>query len=659
MSVTEPPYLGAAYYPEDWPLEQIDQDIELMKKAGCNVMRIGEFAWSRMEPQEGQYDFEWLHLVMDKLAEASIATILGTPSATPPAWLSERYPEILAVDDQGVRAQHGARRHACPNSPIYREHCARIVTRMAEEVGDHPGLIGWQIDNEMYPFGARGCCCRFCRRKFQERMRTQYGSIEALNAAWGNDLWSQTYQSFSQIPAPRANVWHHPSLLTAWMRFQSDSIAEFSDVQADVIHKLSDRPVGTDMMPTNGLDYERTFHKLDVVQFNHYHDMSNMWSAGFWMDFIRPIKATPFWNTETQTCWNGATTANGYKEPGFCRANSWMPIALGAEANLYWLWRAHWSGQELMHGSVVDSWGRPLHIIDEVKEIAAGFRAAADFLNGTSPDRTGLAVHFSGFAWCLFDFQPMVNGFRYGDRMISGVYDPIVQAQLRPDILPPAASLDGYRLVYSPFLPCLEENGLRERLRAWMEAGGTWICGPMTDCRDLHSAKYRNAPFSVLEDWTGAYCKFQIPGDPRDFAIRTADGVDTKGSVWYDGLEPRGAEVLATYTEGPLKGLAAAIRKPIGRGQIIMLGTHPQAADLQRLLASVGPKAGVKPVADASDNLLVVPRSGDGMRGLVIVETRNRPGTIRLPQEGTDLLTDRKLSGSVEVPPFGVLVVQL
>ena len=134
----KPPYLGAAYYPEDWPLSQVDEDIALMKQAGMNVMRMGEFAWARMEPQEGQYDFDWLHTAVRKLAKAGIATILGTPTPTPPAWLTERYPESLVMSEHGVRAQHGARRHVCSNSPVYRGHCARIVTRMAEEFGRDP-----------------------------------------------------------------------------------------------------------------------------------------------------------------------------------------------------------------------------------------------------------------------------------------------------------------------------------------------------------------------------------------------------------------------------------------------------------------------------------------------------------------------------------------
>ena len=653
-----PPWFGAAYYPEDWPLEQIDADIALMKQAGMNVMRIGEFAWGRMEPQEGQYDFAWLHLVVDKLGKAGIATILGTPTATPPPWLTERYPEVLFVTDMGVRNQHGARRHVCPNSPVYRDHCARIVTRMAREFGRDPNVIGWQIDNEIYPRGARGCCCPVCHRMFQDAMRTKYGTIEALNAAWGNDLWSQAYQSFGQLPVPRSDTWHHPSLLTAWMVFGSDSYIAYSDHQAGILHALTKQPVGTDMMPLFGLSYHGIHRKLDVAQYNHYNTMDNLWMAPFWMDLCRSLKDRPFWNTETSTCWNGSVAANGYREPGFCRANSWLPFALGGEANLYWLWRSHWSGQELMHGAVVSSTGRPLHIFDEVREIAAGLRAAGGFLNATRPVRTGLALHYSAVASWMLQFQPTVKDFKYTDALLGTVYRPMTRAQLRPDVIDAAADLDGYRVVVTPFLPALDESALRERLKRWIEAGGTWVAGPFTDKRDLHAAKFRHAPYGSLEEWAGVYCKFEIPGDPRQFKLKWRDGTEAAGSVWYDSYELRGAEALATYTEGPMAGLAAVARRRMGKGSVILLGTMPGAAELQKLLLSLCAEADIAPAAEASPNLLVAPRAGRAARGLVVVELENRPATLRLPRPMKDLISGQVCRGEVQVPPYGVRVMK-
>lgn len=654
------PYLGAAYYPEDWPLEQIDDDIAIMKQIGMNVMRLGEFAWSRMEPKEDKFDFDWLHLAVDKLKNANIAVIMGTPTCTPPVWMAEKYPEILVVKDSGQISQHGGRRHACPNNPVYRQYCEKIVTKLAQEFCEDENIIGWQIDNELYPEprNGRGCCCPVCHKKFQEAMKKKFGGIEALNKSWGTDLWSQTYQSFSQLPIPRMDTWHHPSFLTAWMDFQSDSYVDFTEQQADILHKLCKQPVGTDMMCMGGINYHKIHQCLDIVQINNYHQQQDLWEVIFWYDMMRTIKDTPFWNVETSTCWPGSTTANKYRPIGFCRANSWLPIALGGEAVLYWLWRAHWSGQELMHGSVISSCGRPLHIINEVKEIAEGFKKCAKFVNETKPANSGIAVHFSCLAWLMFEFQPMVNGFRYNEKLIKNFYRPLMDASLRADVIDPAMPLESYKVVCSPFLPALDESDLRKRIKAWIKAGGTWIVGPLSDNRTLEATKFKHSPFGSLEQWTETFCEFQIPGDPQDFELEWSDGSKSQGSIWYDCFSKEMAETLAVYTQAPLKGHAAIVRKKLGKGQIIMLGTMPANEELKKLLLSICDGAGIIPSIKTSENLLAVPRKGKTQEGIIAVEFENKSGVLTLDRPATDLLTGRKYKNKIEIEPYGVMVLE-
>ncbi len=659
MRPSNPPYLGAAYYPEDWPLEQIGEDIRLMKEAGCNVMRIGEFAWSRMEPEEGRYDFDWLHLAVEKLGAAGISVIMGTPTCTPPIWLVEKHPEVLFVREDGAPVRHGARRHACPNNPVYRDYCTEIVTRVAEEFGQDDRIIGWQIDNEVYPLtGGKPCVCPVCKKLFAEKMRARYDTIEALNAAWGTDLWSQTYQSFEQIPITDRQTWHHPSLGTAWSEFTSDSYVDFVKHQADILHHLTKHPISTDMMPLTGVDYGDMNKSLDLVQFNHYNDMGSLWYTTFWFDMIRPLKDAPFWNTETQASWNGSVVANDARDPGFCIANTWLPIAQGGEANLYWLWRMHWSGQELMHGAVLSSAGRPKHIFGEVQAISKGFEASADFLNNTRPTRTGLAMHFSHKAAWLFENQPMVAGFNYMESLLGGAYRPVIQSQLRPDVILPSADLSPYKVIYTPFLPALDEVGLRERLQKWIEAGGTWIAGPMTDIRTPDAAKFKDRPFGSLEEWAGVYCKYDVPAMTRKVQVRWADGRESEGSTWFDGFELRGAETLATYGGWPVEGLAAVTRHSMGKGRVVVIGTVLPPQDLQALILSVCKDAGVTPVAQASDNLLVVPRSGSAGQGMVVVEYEDRPATLELPSPMTDLITGATHSGALDLPPYTVMVLK-
>ena len=658
MSKFTPPFLGAAYYPEAWPLEQFDDDINLMKQAGMTVMRIGEFAWSRMEPEEGRYDLDWLHLAVDKLANAGIATIIGTPTCTPPAWLTSKHPEILPVMDDGRRVSHGERHHRCPNVPIYREYSGRIVSILADAFGHDENVIGWQIDNEIHPNGRRGCCCDFCHAKFHRYLADRFDDVATLNAAWGTDLWSQTYDRFDQIPVPITLQRHHPSLIAAWMEFQSDSIAEYVALQATILHERATQPVGTDMMPTQVLDWKTTHDPLDIVQFNHYNTPENLAETVLWMDFSRTLLNAPWWCTETSTCWNGGTSANGYREPGFCRANSWLPIALGGEANLYWLWRSHWSGQELMHGSVIQSCGRPLHIFDEVREVADGFRAAAGFLNDSRPVATGLALHLSGDAWHVYHQQSMTANFAYKERLTRDFHGPLMSAHYRTDVIDPAADLTPYRLVLSPYLPSLEEDDVGKRALDWVRGGGTWTVGPLSDIRTRHATKYGHAPLGHLEKWTGVRSVYQIPSAPRDFAYRWADDTETTGSVWYDAYEAPDIDTLATYTEGPMAGLAAVTRTAIGNGSIVILGTTPHPEDLVKLVDTIAPETGVNPVAGASPNVLVVPRSGDAGEGLVAVEVQNQPARVALDRPGYELLSEEHVEGTLELNPYAVAVVR-
>ncbi len=653
-----PPYLGAAYYPEDWPLEQIDEDIALMKQAGINVMRIAEFAWSRMEPEEGVLDFDWLHLVVSKLADAGIATIMCTPTCTPPAWLVERYPDVLFVDAHGRRAGHGGRRHTCPISPAYRIALRAHRDQNGEGVRarrPHHRLADRQR-------GLRPRRPRVLLSGVHEQipwtMRERFGTIERLNEAWCTGLWSQTYQSFEQLPAPRPDIWHHPSLLAAWDRFHSDSYVDFVEFQADILHRLTDHPIGTDMMIVLGVDHYRMNRDLDVVQFNNYHYHEGFWQSAFWFDYVRSINDRPFWNTETSTCWSGSVVTSGYSEPGFARANSWMPIAMGGEANLYWAWRQHWAGQELLHGSVVQSSGRPMHVFEEVREVADGYRAAEEFINGTRPTGTGLGIHFGHTSHITFKNQPLINGFVYLNRFRESIYRPLIGAQFRPDVIDPSVDLGAYRVIFSPFLPVLDDSGLRERIRDWIERGGTWIAGPLTDIRTPEGTKFTHAPYGSLEEWGGVYCRYQIPGEPRDFAIKWSDGPESSGSLWYDILEPRDCRPLAVYTEGPGAGLAAITTRKLGKGRVVVLGTLPRPDDLLRMFARIACEAGVQPVADASENLLVVPRSGEAGEGVIVVEYQNRPARIALPRSAEDLLTGRMESGEIEIPQYGVKVLR-
>ena len=643
-----PPYIGAAYYPEMWPAEAVDGEIAKMKELGVNCVRVGEFAWSRMEPEEGKFDLAWLENVCDKMYAAGIAVIMCTPSATPPKWLTDKYPETLNVQSNGVPSQFGGRCHVCKSSPVMREKNRIIVRKMAELFGKHPAVIGWQLDNEIFHYGD-GCFCPLCRERFTEYLKDKYKTVAALNAAWGTARWSQTYDGFDKVIPPRHDTWNHPSLVAEWMRFQDETIISYIREQAETVRGYSDAPIGTDMMPMLELSHEKMNAALDVVQINHYDRADELYRTLFLYDQMRPIKERPFWNTETQAGWNGsAFSASGSRPEGNCYVNTWLPVAKGGEMNLYWHWRAHPNGHEIGHGAVCSSSGRFYRVAEEIKRAAAEFRKCAAFLNGTRVE-SDIAIHCSATAAVDFHAAPILENFDYRDILLHNYYPPFRHHNV--DLIDTGHDVDGYSVVISPFLANVEENGLKERMLRWVEEGGTWIVGPMSDIMTDYASRYANAPYSFLEEAVGVYTKFEQPiDDAQVFARWTEDGAPLAVSRCYDAYELRGAEALAEYAGGGLEGYACIARRSVGKGSIILLGSVIGGDDLLRLVA-------IPPIAEASENVALIERGGDA-EGVIAAEIENKEGYAVFEGRYKNLVTGDTVEGKTVIPPYSVLVLQ-
>jgi beta-galactosidase GanA len=653
----KPPYLGAAYYPEDWPDDQIDRDVEKMRRHGITAVRIGEFAWHRMEPAAGEFDFSYFKTVVKKLKAAGIAVVLGTPTATPPIWLSKLYPDVLREEENGRTHSHGGRRHCCSNNPHYVEYSLRVVRKMAEAFADEEAILGWQIDNEIYEWG-NGCFCDDCKRAFEAYLRNKYGTIGALNEAWNLNLFSQWYDDFSQVPAPR-DAWHNPHLQLEYKTFQNDSHIAFVRGQAAALREYVSAPIGTDTMPFNAMDYRRMNETLDVVQFNHYNTRENLWQVCLWFDYLRTLKDRPFWNTETATCWNGSTEiTQSVKPEGFCRVNSWMPIALGGEANMYWLWRTHWAGHELMHGAVLDASGRPMHIVREVERVSREFERASEFLRATRVS-SEIALHFTSKNWIINATQRVVKSLNYMEALDEHFYKPLIDAGLRPDVVDAAQPLDGYRLIVSPMMMTMDEHDLQARMLDWVKGGGVWIAGPLTDVRDERGARYRDRPFGVLEELTGAQWLYNVPDIDGVMGARWTDGDALGGSPWYEMYEDRGGEVLAR-AEAPhsaLNGKAVLLKCRVGKGVVYLLGALPDARGARKLIELAARDAGIA-LPQLEGAVLAVPRAGDGVRGLILIEHAGEAASYRLDRPMTDILTGERLSGALRLEPYAVRVLQ-
>ena len=641
-------YIGAAYYPEMWPKEEIEKDIARCREAGVNVLRIGEFAWGKMEPREGEFHLDWLKEVVDRLYGAGIATVMCTPSATPPRWLLNKYPETRMVMHDLIRADVSSRCHTCKTSSVMREKNRAIVTKLAQMFVHHPGVIGWQIDNEIFPYSG-GCYCENCKNAFRGYLKTKFKTIDALNEAWGMARWSLTHDGFEDIQPPYPRQWRHPSLIKAWHDFQCAQIKSYVEEQADVLHAFGCTNVGTDMMANNALSYDAVNEKLDVVQFNHYNPAKDLPDTAFSYDFLRCVKDKPFWVMETQANWNGSEYADcGYRPAGNCYANTWLPVAHGAEMNLYWLFRAHPNGHEIGHGALYSAAGRAYRTTAEIARAAKDL-AMCNKLLQNSCIRSQIALHYSGTAVNLFDAAPLIKDFSYRDTLIQRYHAVFRHHNI--DVIDMAHALDGYKVVISPFLACVDENGLKERVLEWVRAGGTWIVGPMSDIMDGNVRKYTDAPYSFLEEAAGVGTLAQEPVANDTFTAKWADGTPCSVEMCYDAYECcPGTKSLAVYDRGELSGLSAVTERTVGKGKIVLVGSVLSAADLLRLV-------GLPPIAQASGNVSLVERSGKE-KGIIAVETENAEGYVVLKGRYTDLLTGDLVSGRIVLKPYQTRVLK-
>ena len=529
-----------------------------------------------------------------------------------------------------------------------REKNRMIVTKLAQAFARHPGVIGWQIDNEIFPYSG-GCYCENCKKAFRGYLKEKFKTIGALNEAWGMARWSLTYDSFEDIQPPYPRQWRHPSLRKAWHDFQCAQIKSYVEEQADILHSFGCTNVGTDMMATNALPYYALNEKLDVVQFNHYNPAKDLPETAFSYDFLRCVKDKPFWVVETQANWNGSEYADcGYRPAGNCYANTWLPVAHGAEMNLYWLFRVHPNGHEMGHGALYSAAGRAYRTTAEAARAAKDFAACGNFLQN-SCICSEIALHYSGTAVNLFEAAPLIKDFSYRDTLVKRYHAAFCHHNI--DVIDTAHPLGGYKVVISPFLACADENGLKERVLEWVKAGGTWIVGPMSDIMDGNVRKYTDAPYSFLEEAAGVYTRAQEPVANDVFTAKWADGTPCAVGTCYDGYECRaGTKSLAVYDRGELSGLSAVAERAVGKGKIVLVGSVLSAADLLRLVA-------LPPIAQASANVSLARRSGK-KQGIVAVETQNAEGYIVLKEKYTDLVTGETVSGRAALKPYQVRVLE-
>lgn len=651
--------MGDAWYPEQWPESRWEEDLKMMEAADLKVVRIAEFAWSRMEPSEGRYDLDWLERAIALAAKHHIVSVLGTPTATPPAWLTQKYPDTLRVEQNGQRVTHGNRAHASVSSLRYREFCRQITEQMARRFGHNPNVVGWQIDNE-YGYALMSYD-DITHQKFQDWLKAKYKTLDNLNSRWTTQYWSQAYDNWSEIPIPVGG--HNPGLMLEWKRFVGHEWTEYQQNEIDVIRKFSEPRqfiTGNFMGFFDGFDHYEITAPLTFASWDDYVGSGHVDSAfnGLSHDLTRGFKRQNFWVMETQPGAVNWHSINNFLNRGEARAMAWQAIGHGADDVNYWQWRSALNGQEQYHGVLVGADGMPVPFYDEVSQTAHEFAKVESSFRDTVPVSEVALLYSYDSHWAI-QFQKHTQD--YDDiGLLKSYYRALRQLSQSVDVVSGYAPLDDYKLVVAPNLNVLPKD-LADHLLEYARNGGNLVLGPRSGMKDEYNALLPQRQPGFIAEPLGARVE-QYYALEKDVPVAVSGAWGSgKASIWAEQLKSMAsdAEVLLKYgkSNGWLDDQPAVVTRAYGKGRITYIGAVLDDKLTAAAAEWMVQKSGVKPVfGPVPDGVEVSRRMGGGKQVFILVNYAGESRTVTLPRSMKLLLANKK-SDKAELPQYGVEVL--
>jgi beta-galactosidase len=672
MQTTPPPQvpallLGSAWYPEQWPESRWERDLILMQEAHLHVVRVGEFAWSALEPTEGHYELDWLERAIDLAGKHGIFTVLGTPTATPPAWLTAKYPEVLRIDENGRRDEHGNRLQYSWSSPKYRTLSREIVEKLARRFGHNPYVIGWQIDNEI----SQTSTDDDTRAQFQLWLHARYGTLDALNARWTTAYWSQSYTDWSQIPIPKHGGLDrgNPGLLLCWRLFITDTWQSYLMNQIEVIRPHSDV---RQFITTNTMgffqyyDHYVTESVLDLAAWDDYMPdgkVDPLWN-GMAHDLTRGFKRKNFWVMETQPGFVNWSSVNVSLNLGDERALVWHDIAHGADAVNFWQWRSALNGQEQYHGTVIGADGTPVPLYREVQQIGAEFEKLGPVLAGTHVVSEVAILHSYGSRWAI-EWQPQSDKFDPLQEM-ARYYGPLRRAVQSLDIVSPDVDLSSYKLVVAPALNLITASEA-SNLSAYVKAGGNLVLTARSGMKDDDNGLQPNRQPGPLEALLGGRVE-QFYALAKPVPIE-GELLHSEATIWAELLSTSSQEtkVLLRYgkSNGWLDGQPAIITRRVGSGSITYVGTVLDESAMRTLTSWLLAQSHATPaMLTVPDGVEASVRASEGkgkddkVRAVhILINFSGKEQTVRLPATMEDEMHEGREVREVVLPVSGVAVL--
>ncbi|SIS42336.1 beta-galactosidase [Salimicrobium flavidum] len=593
-------YLGVDYYPEHWPISKMEEDLEGIKGLGANIIRIGEFAWHNMEPREGEFNFSFFDGVVAEAKKKNMKVMFGTPTATFPAWLAQKHPSIFSEDEYGNKKAFGGRRQYCFNSEKYREYAARITEKLVSHYAGEEAIISWQIDNELGHEGSDQCYCNQCHTKFQEFLKTKYASIHELNEEWGTIFWGQTYNDFSEIPAPKPTVTtHNPSLKLEWARFRSASVNGFTHEMTRIVQKNKgeDQDVTTNVSGgffDKWFDHPENLQPMDYVSYDNYPVWGGLEepvapeAIAMTHDFNRGLLDKNFWIVEELMGAQGHDVIGYLPRPNQAKMWSYQAFAHGCSNMLYFRWRGMTRGAEQFCYGVVDHddvYGR------KYREVQSVFRDISNYeevLNSSIDSEVAVLYDYDN----IWSWRAQIQSvdFDFNEELLR-LYRPFYRKNIHVDVIPSDRDFQKYKVIVLPVMTIIEAE-LADRLKRFAEQGGSIIFSFRAGLKDKsNNLRLGHVLPGPVRDLVGARVEeIESLNAGKELSLGgVGEFHDTPAtiSVWRDLLVPEKAEVLYRYTDKFFSDYAALTKNDYGRGSVYYVGGGMNEAPLDKITEDI------------------------------------------------------------------------
>lgn len=666
---------GGDYNPDQWldyP-EILAQDIELMKEANANAFSIGMFAWASIEPEEGVYRFEWLDEIIENIASIGGKVLLSTPSGARPAWMSQKYPEVLRVNAERQKLLHGARHNHCFSSPVYRQQTQKINRLLAERYGDNPAILMWHVSNE---YGGE-CHCDYCQEAFRGWLKNRYNnSLDELNHAWWGPFWSHTITDWSQIESPSPigeNAVHGMNL--DWRRFVSDQTIDFYKSEIEPLRELTPHiPIttnfmadGNDLLPFQGLDYSQFAKEVDVMSWDAYPAWHNDWDTtadlamkvAFVDDLYRSLKNQPFLLLESTPSGVNWHNVNKTKRPGMHYLSSMQMLAHGSDSIMYFQWRKSRGSSEKLHGAVVDHDGSTNNrVFQDVKEVGQALNDMPEITGSMRQADVAVLYDWENH-WALGDAQGYGLQTKRYPQTAQEHYRAFWENDIPVDVITKEQDFSAYKLLVVPMLYMMSEETI-SRLKAFVQAGGKLVTTYISGIVNEHDLTYLGGWPKDLQEVFGVQPLETDTFYPSDRNQLAYQGKHYEITDYATVLSVDSADVLAHYEADFYKGTPAVTKNQFGEGTAYYIGARMEA-DFQRdFYAELIEELDLKAVlaVDHGRGVSVQSRQiSEDTHYVFIMNFTEEEQAITVQNLVTDVRTKEELVGDMTLAPYEARVV--